>query len=318
MKTDMKPNPQTARYRRFLLTFAILTLTAITALLWPGRIECALGQCGQKDQWCNPDCSQGCGATAGSQELVTYGTVRRDRSGLPYCLGGTLVNFGLRCENDDDCNVTSGDRPVYQSGGYSYVFVNDQQLPGICQLNPHSPLCRVGMSCSPVMVRSQVDCCSGGSGTGPCTPVYAPPAITLGGYTPPYPIVIGQDPDEMGLDVTIQIAGGGVTNGCPNGVAQQTLTRVRLEWVRLADSSVAWINNELALVYPGAQVKGRYPFIPTHTLVNNGTTATLTFHLDPLDPGLYDILVYATQADGQETRTTLQVPAHLLEATITK
>jgi len=135
-------------------------------------------------------------------------------------------------------------------------------------------------------------------------------------YTPPYPLVITQDPDQLGVDVTVTITGGLKTNSCP-GVGQQTITSVTLDRVDLAASSVDWIENELAVVYPGAHVKGNYPLRPNY-LTNglNTTTATLTFHLDPEDPGYYDVQITARQSDGQQTTTTLQVSVWLFETTI--
>jgi hypothetical protein len=73
---------------------------------------------------------------------------------------------------------------------------------------------------------------------------------------------------------------------------------------------------ELVQIYPGAHVKDAYPQWPNHTVNINGVNGSLVFHHDPLDPGLYDVVVVATQADGQTTRITLQIPTYLLEATI--
>ena len=79
-----------------------------------------------------------------------------------------------------------------------------------------------------------------------------------------------------------------------------------------------WIKGPLAARYPGARIKGSYPFNPTLTTTGlNTTTATTSFHFDPLDPGTYSVTVTATQGDGQSTSAVLAIPAYLLDSTIT-
>ncbi len=150
-----------------------------------------------------------------------------------------------------------------------------------------------------------------------CAPAYDPPAVSLSGYSPAYPIVIGQDPDQVGVDVSIRITAGRKSNGCGRGPAQRTISAVSPVEVMLSDASKAWIQNELAVYYPGAHVLDAYPILPNYALSGLGSaTVTVAFHLDPRDPGNYDIQITAAQDDGQTTAATLQVPAYLLESTI--
>jgi len=87
--------------------------------------------------------------------------------------------------------------------------------------------------------------------------------------------------------------------------------------VELAQSSIAWITGALARKYPGAHVKGSYPFTPNYAASGIGSgQAQLSFHLAPLDPGFYEVTVQATQEDGQSASATLRVPVHLMESTL--
>ena len=147
-----------------------------------------------------------------------------------------------------------------------------------------------------------------------CVPQYHAPTLSMGGYTPPYPLVLGQDPDEIGVDVTITAQGGAKTNSCP-GDSRGTISTFQLNEVTLSPEAIARIQGELQKAYPGARVLGSYPLHPSPS-TSLGSNATLRFHFDPLDPGAYNILVIATQHDGQTVSQTFQVPAHLLEATI--
>ena len=155
---------------------------------------------------------------------------------------------------------------------------------------------------------------SSGSAAPACIPQYHAPTLGMGGYTPPRPLVIGQDPDELGVDVTITAQGGSKTNNCP-GDPRGTITIFQLDEVTLSPEAIARIKGELQKAYPGAHVLGSYPLHPSPS-TSLGSNATLTFHFDPQDPGAYNILVTVTQHDGQTVSQTFQVPAHLLEATI--
>jgi hypothetical protein len=155
---------------------------------------------------------------------------------------------------------------------------------------------------------------SGSSAPAPCTPQYHTPTLSMGGYTPPYPLVLGQDPDEIGVDVTITAQGGAKTNGCP-GDPRGTITTFQLDEVTLSPEAIARIKGELQKAYPGAHILGSYPLHPSPS-ISLGSNATLHFHFDPPDPGAYNILVTVTQHDSQTASQIFQVPAHLLEATI--
>ena len=147
-----------------------------------------------------------------------------------------------------------------------------------------------------------------------CVPHYHAPILSMGGYTPPYPLVLGQDPDEIGVDVTILAQGGAKSNGCP-GDPRGTITTFQLDEVTLSPEAIARIKGELQKAYPGARVLGSYPLHPSPS-TSLGSNATLRFHFDPQDPGAYNVVVTVTQHDGQTVSQTFQVPAHLLEATI--
>ena len=147
-----------------------------------------------------------------------------------------------------------------------------------------------------------------------CVPQYYAPTLSMGGYTPPYPLVLGQDPDELGVDMTITAQGGAKTNNCP-GDPRGTITTFQLDEVTLSPEAIARIKGELQKAYPGARVLGSYPLHPAPS-TSLGSNATLRFHFDPQDPGAYNVLVTVRQHDGQTISQTFQVPAHLLEATI--
>ena len=150
----------------------------------------------------------------------------------------------------------------------------------------------------------------------PCDPYFDPPHISANlVLDPAYPITLGQDPDDRGVDVSGIIARGGMHH-CPNG-GPARIVSFSVVRVQLAASSISWINGELARKYPGAHVKGSYPFTPQFSVSGIGSgQAQLSFHLAPLDPGYYEVTVAATQQDGQSASATLRVPVYLMESTI--
>ncbi|MEW5869146.1 MAG: hypothetical protein AB1894_07725 [Chloroflexota bacterium] len=150
----------------------------------------------------------------------------------------------------------------------------------------------------------------------PCVPYFSPPSISARlVLAPPYPITLGQDPDDRGVDVSGITARGGM-HYCPNSGPARIIA-LRVTRVQLAQSSIAWITGTLARKYPGAHVKGSYPFIPPYSVSGIGSSrAQLSFHLAPLDPGYYEVSVTATQQDGQSASATLRVPVYLMESSI--
>jgi hypothetical protein len=152
----------------------------------------------------------------------------------------------------------------------------------------------------------------------PCVPYFEAPAI-IANLTlhPPYPITLGQDPDDRGVDVNGITARGGDRH-CPNG-APAKIVSFSVVKVQLAQSSLAWISGELARKYPGAHVKGSYPFTPPYQVSGLGASqAQLSFQLAPLDPGYYEVTVQATQEDSQTATAILRVAVYLMESTIIK
>ena len=152
----------------------------------------------------------------------------------------------------------------------------------------------------------------------PCTPQYAPPTLSLTGVTPPYPITIGQDPEDEGFDVTISILGGAKTNSCDSGPARASLSSATVESVNLSTATIFWIESELSQAYPNAYIKDSYPLSPVVSTSINDTSGTLSFHVDSLDPGDYVITAKATQSQGNNRSATenFTVKVWLMEGTI--
>ncbi|MBC8504725.1 MAG: hypothetical protein ISR58_12250 [Anaerolineales bacterium] len=150
-----------------------------------------------------------------------------------------------------------------------------------------------------------------------CTPTYAPPVVSLQDYLPPYPVVIGQDPEQVGVDVIVTALGGLKSNGCSSGPGRATISSITLDGVDLSAESRGWITGELAQLYPGAHIKDSYPLRPSANRSVSGMNATLRFHLDPRDPGTYLATVTVRQSDGRMSTRTFEIPVHLLDGTIT-
>ena len=152
----------------------------------------------------------------------------------------------------------------------------------------------------------------------PCTPQYAEPTLTLTSVDPPYPIPIGQDPEDEGFDVMISAQGGAKTNSCPSGPARASLESLSVESVNLSTASISWIEDDLSQSYPGAHVLGNYPLVPSGDVSINGTTGTLSFHVDSFDPGTYVIEVEARQDRGSDRMNSeaFNVRVWLMEGTI--
>jgi hypothetical protein len=152
-----------------------------------------------------------------------------------------------------------------------------------------------------------------------CTPTYAPPVAALGAHTPDNPLTIGQDPDDLGFEVWINVTGGVKTNSCAQGPDQQMITILTVDTVDLSAATVAWITGELATRYPGAEIKDSYPLTPTPAISGlNTSAATLLIHVDPLDPGEYVLRGTAMQGDGQIITYEFSIEVFLLESTLAK
>ena len=306
-------------YRIWLNIFVAAFLIATAVSAWPS-VQCALGQCDARAMYCTSDCSQTCQASTKEGYVDACTPFDADKDGEDdYCDDTWLPNkCAVRCTSDSNCTVTtiqSGGEckgRLSTSGGHSYWRTDK------CPSIKTDPTCGVAYRIT------KVTCCVGstvptpgpGPGPGPCTPSYDAPTVTLAGVTPPFPIVFGQDPDELGFDATVIAVGGSENSGCDNGPAQQALSSLNLDFLALSDESVNWIEYDLAQFYPGARVKDYYPYHPNFQVIINGVNGSLVFHHDPLDPGLYDIHVTAVQDDGQQTTVVFHIPAYLLEATI--
>lgn len=307
--TSYKPNPWIRRSLPLVLGMMIAAFIAF----WP-EFQCSvLAQCAARDLWCNGDCSQTCQASTSLGYVASCSPVIIP--GGSYCDDDFQSNAcGVRCSDQGNCNVTqllSGggcSGRLSQSGSYSYWNV------GQCPAYNSNP------SCSVQPRYTRVDCCtgaSGGGGGGGCDPEYDAPTITLSGYSPPFPLVLGQDPDDVGVDISLTAQGGSKSNNCSSGPGDLDLTSFSVVRAELSDDTISWINDYLNLRYPGAAVLGSYPFIPPFVSNLNGNTATLNTHINPLDPGWYEIRARAVQEDGQATTTTFRIPVYLLDATIT-
>jgi hypothetical protein len=265
-------------------------LLAIGISLWP-MAKCAVADCGVRDKWCNGDCSQGCGPTNG------LGAVVGCSRGRFYCIEDFVSDgWGVNCQNANDCAVTD-----CASGNGCRLVGDGQWDVGSCGA---FPTCRYA---SRVI---DVTCCGGGAPPCPSNP----PSITNAALqpTPEFPLVLGQDPQRQGIQISGITALGG-EHDCSTG----TITSLAVQ-ISLSADSVAKIKGELARKYPGAHVKGTYPISPVLTTTGlNTSTAITSFHFDPLDPGDYELTVTATQDDGQTVIKVFTVHAALYESTIT-
>ena len=278
------------KYRKII--FVIILVLFATLFILPTTRQVVFSQgCNGTP---NPNCAGGCCTATTRVWKLPDTSAQACTWRASYCAENWITDYQVNCPGPrgTDCGTDTWDqgRCKWNSGGY----------------------------CTRVSFPESTNCCNGkGSDPTPvCKPKYDPPAISLSGYTPPYPLVLGQDPDKLGIVVVVQAQGGNVNNGCGSGRLQ--ITQLTLDGVSLSPASANWIRGYLAQRYPGAKVSGSYPLRPTATASSlPAMTATLYFHFDPLDPGFYYIVVTATQSNGQATTQTLTVPAHLLDSTIT-
>ena len=163
------------------------------------------------------------------------------------------------------------------------------------------------------------DVCLGGGGPGPtprpCTCPgdswsYATPSTTLTGIEPPYPVVVGQDPEDVGATLVFQTVLGPATHtwygpacpACPvhTATVRDTLSTGTVDF-NLTEASKDWIINEVGRLYPGAEPK--HPDWVAEELVWSGCyrngddhVCTGRAHFPAEDPGLYDAQIYITAA----------------------
>lgn len=286
-----------------LLTAALIT---VGAALWPTARCAADGDCGARDKWCYPDCSVGCAGGSGVEMVYSCSTS-----------GGACVEnvkeVGTICAAGSNCNVTSthGGGRLNTCGQYSCWYVGKCEWTG-CTLVAQAN-------------NARVDCCGGSGGGGdpnpdpdpPCEPDYDPPYIDIiqKTMTPPYPLVMGQDPDQLGITIAGISIYGGTENACDLAAAKITAVDTS---VALSSASIEWIEGYLASRYYGAHILGSYPMTPDETVSGVGTPfATLGFHFENPDPGEYTITITVKQSDGQVVERIFGAPSNLLDVTLT-
>ncbi len=158
---------------------------------------------------------------------------------------------------------------------------------------------------------------------------------------PQYPIVNGQDPEHVGFRLKLTVHAGYAERirrrpvrhcdspGCvqwhwvciegPVAFYSDPVKSVDLG-MRLADSSVAWINGELASRYYGAHQRDGFPNV-FHLYSGPGLTWwRYTFRYHPTDPGTYGgriiLETKGTPLSGpQHVSVPFSVPVYLKEAT---
>ena len=292
-------------------------LIAIGIALFP-QSQCAVAQTcfSRPDLWCGE--GKCCSPTSGVEWYDRNFDCFPNGS---YCAHSQVKRSDVTCSNLANCNVTDwksvpsnlrgsiGSQTAINAGRCQWF--NNNPATGRCELVDHWV---------------PVTCCVGSSGSGGCTPSYAPPSIE-DGYTvdPPNPIVWTQEQPPYGLALGMTIndikAHGGQDTEC--GTGQANITDLKM-YVQLRQSSIDWIEGELAQRYIGARVKDTYPKYPEwapdfHKYVSCAGTfgtsgiGTPNAELDcrffrPLDPGRYDVVVTACQSDGKCTTKTLPEP----------
>jgi hypothetical protein len=204
----------------------------------------------------------------------------------------------MRCTNHDDCKVTEC---ASTPPGFGCFLVGEGRWDvGKCSAYPE---------CKRRTFIIDESCC----GTSPTVCPRSGPAITTTSLqpTPAFPLVIGQDPDQRGITISVITIIAG-EHDCKPGTIQAISVKINL-----SSESIRWINDELRRKYPGAHVLDTYPISPELSTTGLFTpSATASFHFGPQDPGDYQITVTATQDDGQEAEKVFQVHVALYESSI--
>lgn len=289
-------------------------LIAIGIFLFP-TARCAMGQgcVDPPDLWCQAGTPNSCCGPTNGFLAITKCTLD-PRVG---CVWGGRVQVGARCYNSDDCGVTEllGEPKDRLRGGRWYVGGCTQS----CTLDPFNPAFAGPATCC---TRPGADPGDPGNPP-PCEPEYAPPSIGEGwSVTPPYPLVWGQDTDQLGMTINGITAQGGEDTECGEGRANISSIDVQFQ---LTDVSVEWITGYLASRYYGAYVKGEYPAAPIpkpgypsgYTGLGTPNAQRDFIYFEPLDPGTYNLLVHVCQSDGKcSDRILGPVTVWLLDTTL--
>jgi len=277
--------------------------------------------------------------------VVVGGTFLADQLGISWCQVSSALGAPLKyCEPGSSDYCTSGcctDITEYEYvssctklPNYSYcrqnISTGVKECDGACATSWDVGSCSsVADGCQRLPWVVPGGCCSdaddgGGGGGGddndppPCEPVYEAPRIDMTSktQTPPYPLVLGQDPDLMGITIAGIAAYAGEDTTCDGPAA--TITSFTSS-ISLSSASVDWIEGYLASRYYGAHVLGSYPMSPDDpTMSGIGTPfATLGFHFENPDPGNYEVKITATQSDDQIAELIFLVESYLLDVTLT-
>lgn len=296
-----------------ILTGIVLAFFILAAI---PQSACIAG-CGARDKWCNHG---GCSPLTCKRGTRVRAVINCAWDAVGGVCGDVVKRgISLKCLNGSDCNASVVDPAEYR-GRLFFARGRAWWKVGACSRNVDRDHCNLyALNINTNIGRG--DCCSGGGGGGGgCTPNYQPPQIDTNAITiaPPYPLVYGQEPDKVGVTVSVQATGGEDKNHCGGGRAK--ITAFSVTEIDLAQSSRDWILHTLALYYPGAHIKGDYPMLPDQSAVSglNTPNATLTAHFNPLDPGYYVLTIAATQNKGKHKTTTVQVkvPVSLLQTEI--
>jgi hypothetical protein len=175
-----------------------------------------------------------------------------------------------------------------------------------------------------------------------------PPLVVDWYHEPDYPTVVGQDSSFRGFDLIIQARGGyaerrevKLVQQCPNGGTDPAACPNAWQWVcdarvlaryddpivdidlpmRLADSSVEWLNDDLRPRYPGASHKEGLPRV--FELWNGEAMSVETGLLDykAQDPGVHGGKIIVTTKgtplnEPQRLAVPFEVPVYLLDSTL--
>ncbi len=177
-----------------------------------------------------------------------------------------------------------------------------------------------------------------------------PPQVAKWWYEPEHPTVVGQDPTFRGFDLFVQAQGGfaetrqvKLEQVCPDGSTDPAACSQSWRWqcreqvlahyndpivaidvaMRLADSSTAWLQDDLAPRYPGAHTQEGLPRVFVLWRGRAMTVDTALRDYKAQDPGIHGGKILAlTQGTPlnppQRIEQPYAVPVYLMDATIEK